>query len=49
LRLLVGVDEPVRGHVAGEGRACREHGGAAEQKLADAVAHGLLLDCFLVE
>ena len=29
LRLLVGIDEPIRSHVAGEGRAGRERGGAA--------------------
>ena len=41
LRLLVGIDEPIRSHVAGERRTCRERGGAGEQKLTDAVGHGL--------
>ena len=49
LRLLVGIDEPIRSHVAGESRKCRERGDAAEQKLTDAVGHGLPPRYFFVE
>ena len=49
LRLLVGVDEPIRGHVAGEGRHVASTAAPPSRSLRMLWLMVFLLDCFVVE